>query len=955
LIYRLIYSIILLSPLFSFGQNPVFFNITTEDNLPSNDVYSILQDKDGLIWLGTDAGLYKFNGVSYEYFHHPYQKFGAVTGLVLANDHRIYFYNFNNQIFYVEKNKVLELKHSFSKIGNLSLDKQSNVWINHLDGLSKWQKDQNKWITITSKITNSSIQTIDGRCILAHHNGIDFLQNNKVKSVTNNMFSKFNLGQLLLVNQDKTVWLFESVMPSIFKIRNDSIKSIVNISLINKLRNRKVTNARTLLDGNIWICTYSGIIRFNPETHQSDLFYENISFTDCLLDREKNYWFTSLYNGCFIVPNSKVLVLNEQNGFLKNEKTKNIIHFKNKLYFNTIDGSIGEIDFNKNSIPKIFQSPTKGDINALFVDSKNGNLYFNINQNFYSLSNGVITKLHSQSYPVKCLTAANGKYFIGTSSGLLIQDYIKAPHTNNFIIKDWINAFSYDSISKTMYVASRNGIYNLKFVNDKFQIIQQILPKKQVITLVLNEPQQTLYCITSENEIFSYKNNSLQKINSFEMDVIVKHCIFFQNQLLIACNKGIKILNLNTKKWSKITKEKGLASNDIKQLLIVNNQIWAATSKGLHIIPVEFNEKKTLAKILLKQIQKNNEIIEIKNIQIKHKDELKIKIDVSNYSSFGKYQIAYRINESKWIFNTASAENIYLSNLPTGNTKVQIKAIDIDENDSVNIITLNLKVHPPFWQKWWFIALLLLTLFMLVYLIFKWRLKNLKKQQINDFEQVNLKNELLISQEIALKAQMKPHFVFNVLNSIKAFIYENDKENSIKYLKLFSDLVRNILEMSSNPKIRLADEIKTLNNYIQLEELLLDDTFKFNLIIDKNIDTSEVEIPSLIIQPFVENAFKHGLRHKKGDKELQILIEQEKENLLKVTIGDNGIGRKAAQIINQNTARLHKSFAMETSKKRIDLLNLKNIGLIGVEYEDLLDSNQNALGTKVILRINLYD
>jgi len=138
LIYRLIFSILLLIPFFSFGQNPVLFNITTEDNLPSNDVYSILQDKDGLIWLGTDAGLYKFNGVSYEYFHHPYQKLGAVTGLVLANENRIYYTNFTNQIFYVEKNKVFEFKHPYSKISNFSVDKQLNVWINHSEGMSKW-------------------------------------------------------------------------------------------------------------------------------------------------------------------------------------------------------------------------------------------------------------------------------------------------------------------------------------------------------------------------------------------------------------------------------------------------------------------------------------------------------------------------------------------------------------------------------------------------------------------------------------------------------------------------------------------------------------------------------------------------------------------------------------------------------------------------------------------------
>ena len=221
-------------------------------------------------------------------------------------------------------------------------------------------------------------------------------------------------------------------------------------------------------------------------------------------------------------------------------------------------------------------------------------------------------------------------------------------------------------------------------------------------------------------------------------------------------------------------------------------------------------------------------------------------------------------------------------------------------------------------------------------------------------KQLQLENELRLTQQNALKAQMNPHFLFNVLNSIKGYIYENDKKNAARYLGDFSSLVRKVLEMSALPSVSLADELETLTLYINLESMLLEEDFTFQFHVDDTIDTGGVLIPSLLLQPYVENAFKHGLRHKKGSKQLVIQVSEDRENqLLIIQIQDNGIGRTAAGEINRNQHAAHESFANHANEKRIELLNFERGGVIGVEIEDLISELGAAIGTKVTIRIHI--
>jgi LytS/YehU family sensor histidine kinase len=191
----------------------------------------------------------------------------------------------------------------------------------------------------------------------------------------------------------------------------------------------------------------------------------------------------------------------------------------------------------------------------------------------------------------------------------------------------------------------------------------------------------------------------------------------------------------------------------------------------------------------------------------------------------------------------------------------------------------------------------------------------------------------------------------------KGYIYENDKKKAAAYLSDFSDLVRRILTMSAQPSIRLSEELETLAAYIRLGTN--DAGWRFYYTKKKfhhEVDSAGIRIPVLLIQPFVENAFQHGLRHKSGEKKLSLNVYYESDqSILVIEISDNGIGRKKSAELNSVSRQNHKSFAVESSAKRIELINEEKSGLVGVEIQDLVDEKGDSTGTRVIIKIHVHD
>jgi PAS domain S-box-containing protein len=224
---------------------------------------------------------------------------------------------------------------------------------------------------------------------------------------------------------------------------------------------------------------------------------------------------------------------------------------------------------------------------------------------------------------------------------------------------------------------------------------------------------------------------------------------------------------------------------------------------------------------------------------------------------------------------------------------------------------------------------------------------NVTERKIKERELTEANKKIGELKLMALRSVMNPHFIFNVLNSIQFFIAKNDRLNAINYLSTFSKLIRSILTHSVNNKIKLADEIELLKNYVHLEMTRFENKFHFVLNIDKEIEADNIEIPSLLIQPYVENAILHGLYNKTDHGTLTINILN-KEDAVIFEIQDDGIGREAATKIRQQNFSGHKSMGIKLTEERLKLINEHHN--VSFEVKDLVNE-QGPCGTKVIILV----
>jgi len=221
------------------------------------------------------------------------------------------------------------------------------------------------------------------------------------------------------------------------------------------------------------------------------------------------------------------------------------------------------------------------------------------------------------------------------------------------------------------------------------------------------------------------------------------------------------------------------------------------------------------------------------------------------------------------------------------------------------------------------------------------------------YRQYQLKNEkkLLTLEQSMLRSQMNPHFLFNSLNSIKLYIINNEQKNAVHYLNKFSKLVRKILESSSVREIPLADELETVELYMTIENIRFSNEINFDISVDTDIDTHTVRIPSLILQPFLENALWHGLSSKEGEKNINVHISSDKKGYIHIAITDNGIGRAASEKLRANKILKRKSVGIEITKERLANFAKEYQNSFYLEIVDLYDHSGKASGTKVMLHL----
>jgi len=337
-------------------------------------------------------------------------------------------------------------------------------------------------------------------------------------------------------------------------------------------------------------------------------------------------------------------------------------------------------------------------------------------------------------------------------------------------------------------------------------------------------------------------------------------------------------------------------------------------------------------------------------------NSIEIEYIAPYYGNTKRIQYRYQLEGMNNTWNNVGTNSVVrFTSLPPGEYKFRIAAsmngIEWFESDESLLFNIAL----PFWKTWWFISLSILAIAAIVFFVVKQRIRFVRGQETerrqSEVQLITMNRDLAASQLTALRSQMNPHFIFNALNSVQRYILKGDVDQANKYLSKFSRLQRDVLDNSRHDFISLEKEIEILELYLQLEQLRFDDKFEYTITVGKDIDPTEIKIPPMILQPFIENAIWHGLMPRTGSKRVDIQFVLSTDELLSCRIYDNGIGRVASARLknNHDNSTQHQSKGLSLVHERLHILEQLYQRTYQVDVVDKMDSSGGVEGTEVNL------
>ena len=505
-----------------------------------------------------------------------------------------------------------------------------------------------------------------------------------------------------------------------------------------------------------------------------------------------------------------------------------------------------------------------------------------------------------------------------TNKGLMLQKNPSAIWTLLTPLKDFDNVYS--GMLKIAFHHSRKQL--IIFGNGKLWIIS---PKdgKVISSLLLNKPG------------LPYAVNQIN---------ILDH----NNIVLVQNNQPLTILNLSSLTFYPIGIKQGWWGQYMGAQTHIStgykNDWWATVDAGL----VHFTTNQLLEKPIPPPAP------EIHQIQIQYANHPFPAVRYYNNPlevSYQKGTVSFMLSgiesdsieyclppyDDHWRRGVAAT----FTNLPGG-----LYTLKVREAGAAGLFspetTLLLRILPPFWKTLWFRVLASIILAGVAYLLFRMRLNQQNRKNLQQLQVAQ-------SELKAIRSQMNPHFIFNCVTAIDALIATGQSQKASAYLAKFSKLVRQVLQLSEKQLISLEDEINTLKLYLQLEQLRMQDSFDFSFKIGEGLE-EQVEIPPMLLQPFVENAIIHGLKASMKDKKLIRISCEKGGNKVFFTIEDNGVGRKTADI-NKSSIKHHTSMGIKLTGDRLKMMEMVLPIKTNYFYTDLFDEKGTPAGTKVTIEI----
>jgi hypothetical protein len=470
---------------------------------------------------------------------------------------------------------------------------------------------------------------------------------------------------------------------------------------------------------------------------------------------------------------------------------------------------------------------------------------------------------------------------------------------------------------------------------------------KSIAAVDLQVYNDEVWCATQDHGILIFKagvlHRTIDQSNGLG-DQFVNKIILRDGRLFVSHKSGFQMRNLATKEWTKLGVAEGIIGGYVYDFDVSNEQLWMLADNTLLSINLkDLSRPTSMPKLRFDSIVVSGTSVESDTSQgFQHQqNHFKFYVDFRSVDHEAQGKILSRIVgfEEEWN-STSSANNlIEYKSMPPGEYKMEAKA-SYGELES-EAISYSFQIRSPYWQQWWFYLLAAAGLVGIVAFAFQYQIRRIRKNERIKLEKQTMESTLLESQLKALRSQMNPHFIFNALNSIQDLILQQDTDASYDYIVLFADLVRSTLNYSNKEFIPVEKELEFLEVYLSLEELRFKDEFSYEIIYTGSKD---IEVPSLIVQPFIENALLHGLLHKAGQKKLTIEFILKEQLICLVT--DNGVGRKKAGEINERKGQRPESFAIEAIEKRLSILTAQYGEGVGFVINDLYE-NEEALGTRV--------
>ncbi|THU39460.1 histidine kinase [Niastella caeni] len=942
-----------------FGQEYGYTHYNSRDGLAGSTVYCIVQDKDGFIWLGTETGLSRFDGTHFRNFtkrdglpdNEIIQLFADSKGRVwIAPFKKAVCYYYKGKFYTPDNDPVLQRIRVDDYVIRFAEDKAGNILLQEINKLHL--VDTNGKVTVIDSFNGQRIGPFSA--ITAHpRDGFMVVSGNRLLDFRNNRFQVKKTIPTL--DYHHSYFAFNSRMlmwhsgPNETKVENFALHKSVSFPY-NRFNN---INCSLIDDTLVGQTLTSGALLYNINQPDSPLhFLPGIPVSNMLKDAEGNIWFTTMGHGLYRLSSPFVLNLKLRKdsspaqvfSFAKFRETILVSSELNFLY--RLNPKTGRPDKEKIKLDK------KVGFDPVYALSTYNEKMIVYGSGFSLVKSGIDFKKGPEilRVVVKGIFQYKDKMYVATRTNVFVVD----PETFKITDTIWHERSTSVFVSNdTAYIGTLGGLYcslpdrSIQFLGDKAPAL------KNRITCIRKDNAGILWVGTYGDGLIGYKNGrvvaAIDQRNGLTSDVcrVLELC---GNTLWVGTDKGLNKIDVTKPGYpiTKYTTGDGLASDIINALYVDNSKVFVGTPEGVTF----FDEEKVISQsrcdLYFTDITVGRETWHSDSIPaiIAHaRNNVRFDYVGISFKSTGDVRYQYRLLGLDSAWHETRETFLSYPTLPSGDYQLQLQAINKFDVHS-KLLTARFTIEKLLYEKTWFQVLIGFIFLAAVGLLVTVIIRRIRKREQ---EKTAFSKRISELEQLSRKAQMNPHFIFNSLNSIQHYVMEADVVGANKFISGFSRLIRQTLDFSSKPEISLEEELDYLTNYLDLEKTRLEDAFSWSVSIDKAVKPAEYYIPPMILQPFVENSVRHGLRFRRDKNGMvTITVKRENGNLI-IILEDNGIGRKAAMQYKSISPINYQSKGLSLTADRIDIFNKEHEQKITMHIDDLEDEGRLALGTRVTI------